>query len=142
VSNFDVADMEELFALEGGSACAANQVYYSLSQRGVEFDLLPWQRRHGVPLMAYSPIDQGALGGPKAPAALRGVAERQGATPAQVALAAVLAQPGVVAIPKAAREPHLRENLAAATLTLSAEDRAALDRAFPPPRRKRPLAMT
>jgi len=141
VSNFDVADMEELFALDGGAACAANQVYYSLSQRGVEFDLLPWQRARGVPLMAYSPIDQGALAGARAPAALREVGARHGATPAQVALAAVLAQPGVMAIPKAAREAHLRENLAAASLVLGAEDHAALDRAFPPPRRKQPLAM-
>ena len=142
VSNFDVADMEELFALEGGSACAANQVYYSLGQRGVEFDLLPWQRHRGVPLMAYCPIDQGALAGERAHPALREVAARHRASPAQVALAALLARPGVMVIPKAVREAHLRENWAAATLPLDADDLAVLDRAFPPPRRKHPLAMT
>jgi len=147
VSNFDVADMEELFAVPGaadaGIGCAANQVWYSLGQRGVEFDLLPWLRARGLPLMAYCPIDQGALAGARAPAALRDVAARHAATPAQVALAALLAQPGVMAIPKASQVQHLRENWSAAALAgvLDAADRAALDRAFPPPRRKRPLAM-
>ncbi len=140
VSNFDVSDMEELFALPSGTACAANQVYYSLTQRGIEFDLLPWQQARGVPLMAYSPIDQGALAKAGVPAALREVAARHGATPAQVALAAVLAQPGVMAIPKAGQRAHLRENLAAAGLQLGEDDLAALGRAFPPPRRKQPLA--
>jgi diketogulonate reductase-like aldo/keto reductase len=142
VSNFDVADMEELFALDGGAGCAANQVYYSLSQRGVEFDLLPWQRARGMALMAYCPIDQGALGGADAPAALRDLAGRHHATPAQVALAAVLSQPGVMAIPKAVQAAHLRENWAAQALVLDADDRAALDRACAPPRGKTPLAMS
>jgi diketogulonate reductase-like aldo/keto reductase len=141
VSNFDLADMQELFALDGGGACSANQVYYSLGNRGVEFDLLPWQVRRQVPTMAYSPIDQGALAGGRASPALRAVAARHGASPAQVALAALLAQPGVMVIPKAVREAHLRENWSAATLKLDAEDRAALDRAFPPPKRKTRLAM-
>ncbi|MFO1291616.1 MAG: aldo/keto reductase [Rubrivivax sp.] len=147
VSNFDVADMEELFALpgadDGAAGCSANQVYYSLGRRGVEFDLLPWQRVRGLPLMAYCPIDQGVLAGAGAPAAVHGVAQRHGATPAQVALAALLAQPGVLAIPKAASERHLRENWGAAALmqALDAADRAALDRAFPPPRRKQALAI-
>ncbi len=140
VSNFDVADMEELFALDGGSACAANQVYYSLSRRGIEFDLLPWQRARGVPLMAYSPIDQGALGRRGTPPALAAVAARHGATPAQVALAFVLAQPGVMAIPKAGQAQHLRDNLAATALRLAPADLAQLAPAFPPPRRKQPLA--
>jgi diketogulonate reductase-like aldo/keto reductase len=140
VSNFDVADMEELFALDGGSACAANQVYYSLSRRGIEFDLLPWLRERGVPLMAYSPIDQGALGRQGLPPALAAVAARHGATPAQGALAFVLAQPGVMAIPKAGQAQHLRDNLAAAALRLSPADLAQLAQAFPPPRRKQPLA--
>lgn len=142
VSNFDVADLEELFAVAGGERCAANQVYFSLAQRGVEFDLLPWMRRRGLLPMAYSPVDQGALVGPRAPAALREIAARHGATPAQVALAALLARPGVMPIPKAGREAHLRENLAAGALRLTPDDLAALDRAFPPPRSKQPLAMT
>ncbi len=138
VSNFDTGDLQELFALPGGAHCAANQVYYSLSERGAAFSLLPWQRAHGMPLMAYSPIDQGALA---QSSALQALAGRLGATPAQVALAWLLAQPGVVAIPKAVHEAHQRENLAAADLALSADDLAELDRVFPPPARKGPLAM-
>jgi diketogulonate reductase-like aldo/keto reductase len=139
VSNFDVADLEELWALPGGDACAANQVWYSLSERGVEFDLLPWQRAHGLPLMAYSPLDKGVLA---SAAALAPLAERLGVTAAQLALARLLAEPGVMVIPKAAGSGHLRQNWAAQHVVLSAEDRAAIDRFLPPPRRKVPLAMS
>jgi diketogulonate reductase-like aldo/keto reductase len=138
VSNFDRSDMEELFGLSGGAACATNQVYYALAERGPEFELMPWQRSRGVPLMAYSPIDQGALAGERA---LSAIGERHHATAAQIALAWVLAQPGVMAIPKAVREAHLRDNHAAAGLTLSAEELAEIDRRYPPPRRGGPLAM-
>ena len=136
VSNFDTDDMEELAALAGD--CAVNQVYYSVAERGPEFSLLPWQRGRGIPLMAYSPIDQGALA---ADGGLQQVAQRLGISAAQLALAWVLAQPGVAAIPKAARESHLRENLAAAALTLGPEVLAEIDSLHPAPRRKRPLAM-
>jgi len=142
VSNFDVEDMQELFALGDGAACAANQVYYSLTQRGIEFDLLPWMRQRAIPLMAYCPIDQGALATGRVPAALREIAERRGATPAQVALAAVLSQPGVLAIPKAMQASHQRENWAAQGIVLDAAERAVLDRDFAPPQRKMPLAMS
>ncbi len=138
VSNFDVADMEELAALRGGAACAANQVYYSLGERGAGHSLLPWLQRAGMPLMAYCPIDQGVLAGN---ARLAELAQRKGATAAQLALAWAMQQRGVMAIPKAVREAHLRENFAAASLALSAEDLAALDAIFPPPRRKPALAM-
>ncbi len=138
VSNFDLADLRELGAVPGGSACAANQVYYSLSQRGVEFDLLPWQRLHQMPLMAYSPIDQGELADHPM---LHQVAQRHQATPAQVALAWLLQQPGVMAIPKAANAVHLRHNWAAAGLGLDSEDLATLNQLFAPPRRKQPLAV-
>jgi diketogulonate reductase-like aldo/keto reductase len=138
VSNFDVADMEELIRVRGGERCATNQVYYSLSVRGPSFALVPWLQRHGMVTMAYSPIDQGALA---RNAALRALAKKRATTPAQLALAWLVAQPGVMAIPKAASEAHLRENLAALTLTLTPADHAALDAAFPPPRRKVPLAM-
>jgi diketogulonate reductase-like aldo/keto reductase len=139
VSNFDTDDMQELAPLvRGGPPCAANQVYLSLGERGPEFDLLPWLRERDMPLMAYSPIDQGALAGDKALAEL---AARLNVTAAQLALAAVIARPGVVAIPKAARSAHLRDNLAAADLVLDAEVLAELDRLHPPPRRKGPLAM-
>jgi diketogulonate reductase-like aldo/keto reductase len=139
VSNFDTGDMEELAVVCGEPMdCAANQVYFSAGERGPEFSLLPWQRARAMPLMAYSPIDQGALA---SDAALAKMALRLGVTAAQIALAWVLAQPGVVAIPKAVREKHLRDNLAAAGLQLRAEDLAEIDRLHPPPRRKKPLAM-
>ena len=136
VSNLDIEDMEEIAAL--GDDCAANQVYYSVAERGPEFSLLPWQRARGMPMMAYSPIDQGALA---AVAGLQEIAQRLGASAAQLALAWVLAQPGVAAIPKAVREPHLRDNFAAAGLALGPELLAEIDRLHPAPRRKRPLAM-
>jgi len=138
VSNFDLDDLRELDAVPGGAACSANQVYYSLSERGVEFELLPWQRLRQMPLMAYSPLDQGALADHPS---LRAVAERHAATPTQVALAWMLRHPGVMAIPKAAQALHLRHNWAAARLQLDDDDVATLDRLFPPPVRKRPLAM-
>jgi diketogulonate reductase-like aldo/keto reductase len=137
VSNFDVDDMDELSAL--APDCAANQVYLSLSERGPEFSLLPWLRARGVPLMAYSPIDQGTLAQHPTLAA---IGAPHGLSAAQVALAWVLSQPGVVAIPKAVMTQHLRDNLAAASHALSAEDRRRIEQAFPAPRRKTPLAMT
>jgi diketogulonate reductase-like aldo/keto reductase len=138
VSNFDLDDMRDLFDAPGGSACSVNQVWYSLTQRGVEFDLLPWQRVHQMPLMAYCPIDQGALADHPG---LRGVAARHKATPAQVALAWLMAQPGVMVIPKAASAVHLRHNWHAAQLRLGALDLAELDANFPWPNRHTPLAM-
>lgn len=138
VSNLDTDEMHELSGLAGGAQCAANQVYYSLSARGVEFDLLPWQRERTLPLMAYSPLDQGGLANEPV---LREVAERHGASASQVALAWLMAQPGVMVIPKAVREAHLRANFAAAELRLDATDLAAIEQRFPAPRRKVPLAM-
>jgi diketogulonate reductase-like aldo/keto reductase len=138
VSNFDVDDMDSLVAAPNGSACTANQVYYSLGQRAPEFGLLPWQRERSMPLMAYCPIDQGDLA---SASALQELAGKRGATAAQVALAWLVAQPGVVAIPKAVRETHLRENLAAADLVLSDAELAAIEKLFPAPRRKTALAM-
>ena len=138
VSNFDRAAMQALHGVAGGSRCAANQVWYSASQRGVEFDLLPWQRERGVPLIAYSPIDQAALA---RNGALQALGRRIGASAAQVALAWVLRTEGVVAIPKATTAAHLRENLAAAELALGADALDTIDRAFAPPTRATPLAM-
>ncbi len=138
VSNFDVDDMVELMSVPGGERCATNQVYYSLSERGPGFALVPWLQQHGMATMAYSPIDQGKLA---RNAALRKLASERAATPAQIALAWLVAQRGVMAIPKAASAEHLRENLAALALTLTPADLAELDAAFPPPREKRPLAM-
>ena len=138
VSNFDVDDMQELWSVDGGTSCAANQVYYSITERGPAHSLLPWLREHGVALMAYSPLDQGALADD---AALQALAERQGCSTAQMALAWLLAQAGVNALPKAVGEAHLRENLAAAELVLKDEVSAELSRRYPPPARKPPLAM-
>ena len=132
VSNFDVDDMEEANALPGGEEIATNQVMYNLAHRGIEWDLLPWCRERGIPIMAYSPIDQGGmLEHPQ----LKAVAARHDATPAQVALAWLLDR-DVVAIPKASSAAHVRENRGALDLTLADEDLSDLDRAFPPPRRK------
>jgi len=139
VSNFDVDDLRELCDVDGGERCAANQVYYSAGQRGIEFDLLPWQRQHRLPTMAYCPIEQGALAASRP---LRAIARARGLTAAQVALAWVLRQPDVIAIPKAVQATHLRENLAAASIALSAAELAQIDAAFPVPRRKRRLAMS
>jgi diketogulonate reductase-like aldo/keto reductase len=139
VSNFDRDDMEELAALPGGERCAADQVYFSLGERGAGFDLLPWLQHRSMPLMAYCPIDQGRLAGD---ATLKAIGDRHGASAAQVALAWVLAQPGVMAIPKAVRETHLRENVGATELQLTRDDLAEIDARFAPPRRRTPLAMT
>ena len=138
VSNFDTDDMAALGRVPQGERCAANQVYYSASTRGPEVELLPWQRERSMPLMAYCPLDQGDLA---RDAVLQGIAARHGATASQVALAWLIARPGVMAIPKAVREVHLRENLAAADLALVAADLDEIDRHFPAPRRKVPLAM-
>ncbi len=138
VSNLDLEEMEKLVALPGGKACAANQVLYNLSRRGIEFDLLPWSQQHGIPVMAYSPVEQGRILGNKA---LKEVALRLGATPAQVALAWVLRQVGVVAIPKAASVTHVRENRNALELRLDVQDLADLDREFRAPRGPMPLEM-
>jgi len=138
VSNLDAAAMRELWSVPGGTQCAANQVYYSASTRGVEFDLAPWQRRHGVPLMAYCPIDEGRLArDPR----LAAIGTRHRASAAQVAIAWLLTRPDVIVIPKAARQAHLRENLAAAQLALDEADLAQIDRAFPPPQHGTPLAI-
>jgi diketogulonate reductase-like aldo/keto reductase len=139
VSNFDVDDLDELWSVADGQRCAANQVYYSAGERGIEFDLLPWQRRHRVPTMAYCPIGQGALARSEP---LQAIARERGCTPAQLALAWVLRQPDVIAIPKAVQAAHLRDNLAAASMVLSAAELAKIDAAFAPPRRKQGLAMS
>ena len=139
VSNFDTADMKQLWSLPMGSHCVTNQIYYSASQRGAEFDLLPWQRDHGVVTMAYSPIDQGALA---RDTTFADIGRRHGVSAPSAALAWVLRHPDMVAIPMSTSEPHLRENFAAADIELTAEELAQVDAEFPAPKRKRPLATT
>ena len=137
VSNFDLDDMEVLSELPGGDACASNQVLYNLTRRGIEWDLLPWSKRRRMPIMAYSPIEQGRL---LSHQGLDAVVKRHGATPAQIALAWVL-NSGCIAIPRAREDAHVRENRAAADIRLTEQDLADLDRSFPPPKRKQPLGM-
>jgi diketogulonate reductase-like aldo/keto reductase len=136
VSNFNVSGMVELVGLLGGAAVATDQVRYNLTRRGIEYDLLPWSRERGIPIMAYSPIDEGRL---LRHPAIEVVAAQHGATPAQVALAWALRQGDVIAIPKAGTPAHLRENRAALDLRLTEQDLVDLDRAFPPPTGLRPL---
>jgi diketogulonate reductase-like aldo/keto reductase len=138
VSNFDIDDMEELLGVDGGGAVQTNQILYNLSSRGIEYDLVPWSNERGIPLMAYSPVNQGSLGRERR---LQAIAERHGATATQIALAWVLRRKGVIAIPKAVEPDHVRQNRAALDIELGEDDLAELDRAFPPPRRKEPLAM-
>jgi diketogulonate reductase-like aldo/keto reductase len=139
VSNFDVDEMEELVALPEGRACATNQVMYNLKRRGVEFDLIPWCAARGITIMAYSPLDQGKLLRSRE---IEEIAARHKASAAQVALGWLLKQKQVMVIPKAGNAPHVRENHGALSLHLDAQDLAALDRAFPPPARKKPLEST
>jgi len=136
VSNFDVADLEELLALRDGDNVAADQVLYNLARRGAEFDLLPWCGAKNVDVMAYSPLDEGPLARHPAVAA---VARDLKVTAAEVAIAWTIRNPGVCTIPKASREEHVRALRRAADLKLDAAALAALDRAFPPPKGKRPL---
>jgi diketogulonate reductase-like aldo/keto reductase len=135
VSNFDVDDMDELQTVAGGGKVAANQVLYNLARREADWALLPWCRRHRIPVMAYTPLGARLL----KHRTLRLVAERHGVSPATIALAWVLDQQGVVTIPKASRLAHVRENHGALGLALTAADREDLARAFPAPEGPVPL---
>ena len=138
VSNFDRADIAEWVALKGGDTVAADQVLYNLSRRSPEWDLVPWCRERGIAIMAYTPLGQGSLLHDRT---LAEIAHRRNATPAQVALAWLLRQQGMIVIPKAARLEHVRDNRGALDVVLTQEDLVALDRAFPPPRVKSSLGM-
>jgi diketogulonate reductase-like aldo/keto reductase len=138
ISNFDARGIQRVWSAQGGGGIVTDQVLYNLSERGIEWDLLPWCRKRGLPLMAYTPLGQGAL--LRDPALAR-VGRRHGATPAQVALAWLLSRDGVLAIPKAGRVAHVRENRKAADIVLDAQDLAELDAAFPPPAGPSPLAI-
>ena len=141
VSNLDTADMEELWRIPGGTNCAVNQVLYHMGSRGIDYSLLPWMREHNVALMAYCPLAQAGrlscdlLGN----GVLGEIAARHGATPAQIALAWAIRDGNTIAIPRTGRKEHAVSNADADAFDLTAEDCAALDRAFPPPTRKEPL---
>jgi diketogulonate reductase-like aldo/keto reductase len=139
VSNFDAAGMRSVYAAPGGDGCATDQVLYHPDERGIEFDLLPWCAQHRMPVMAYSPVGQG--GRLLRSRALIEVAARHGVTPAQVAIAWAMRDGRVIAIPKAADPDHVRQNAAAASLTLTPEDRATIDAAHKPPASRQPLGM-
>jgi diketogulonate reductase-like aldo/keto reductase len=138
VSNFDVADLQELEGVAGGRNVASNQVLYNVTRRGIEFDLLPRTRAAGVNVMAYTPIEQGRILGS---AVLREIARRHNVTAAQIALAWTIRAEGVMAIPRSGSPAHTRENAAAADLELTPRDLQEIDRAFPPPRKARALEM-
>ena len=138
VSNFDGDDMEELVDLPHGTHVATDQVLYNLARRGIEYDLMPWCRNRKIPIMAYSPVEQGRLLKNRE---LQRIAHRLDAKPAQVALAWMLRQAGIIAIPRAGTPEHVREDCASLELHLMEEDLKALDRAFPPPSQKQPLEM-
>jgi diketogulonate reductase-like aldo/keto reductase len=138
VSNFNTEDMKEWAELTGGASVATNQILYNLARRGPQYELIPWCRERRISIMAYSPIDQGRILGNRT---LQEVAARHGATAAQVALAWLLRQDGMIVIPKATKAEHVRENRAALDLALDTQDLAALDRAFPPPKGRTALGM-
>jgi len=139
VSNLDINAMTILEGLDGAEHCQTNQVLYNLGSRGVEFDLMPWSRERNMPLMAYSPLGRGGAGGLLDHPALVEIADRHAVTPAQIALAAVIRQEGVIAIPKASTVAHVEANAEALDIELDAEDMAVLDRAFPTPSTAQPL---
>ena len=138
VSNFNTEDMQEWVGLSGGEAVAANQILYNLGRRGPEFELIPWCRERAVAIMAYTPLEQGRM---LTNRALKEVALRHGRSAAQVALAWLLRQDGMIVIPKATQPEHVRDNRGALDLALEADDLAALDRAFPPPKSRTSLGM-
>lgn len=143
VSNLDVDDMQALWQVPGGKQCATNQVLYHLASRGIEYDLLPWCQQHQLPVMAYSPLAQagrlrsGLLNHP----VVNEIAHAHSASAAQILLAWVISHQGVMAIPKAASVEHVQQNAAALSMTLSAQELAALDNAFPAPKGKTTLDM-
>jgi diketogulonate reductase-like aldo/keto reductase len=138
VSNFDMGDLLEAWTIPNARALATNQILYNLTRRGIEFDLLPWCRNNRIPIMAYSPVEQGRLlRNPK----LTDIARRRDATAAQVAIAWLLVQPDVIVIPKAGDPRHVAENRAAADIALSADELRKLDLAFPRPTQPMPLEM-
>lgn len=136
VSNLDMKAMRQLDAIEGGEHCAANQLLYHLGSRGIEFDLLPWMQSRDMPVMAYSPLGRGGL---LEHPVINAIADRHDASPARIALAAILRQDGIIAIPKASSVAHVEANAEALEVQFDAEDHAELDRAFPPPTSEQPL---
>ena len=137
MSNLDVADMERILSLPGGTHCAANQVLYNLKDRGIEYDLIPWSEQHNIPVMAYTPLGEGRLRNHKT---LTEIAHRHDATPTQVMLSWIVRTGNVIAIPKASSIAHVEENAQSLDLSLTEEDLKDIDKAFPAPTYKVRLA--
>jgi len=138
VSNLDLSEMQKLWKVPGGKAVATNQLLYNLTRRGIEWDLQPWLREKNVPVMAYSPIEQGRL---LREPGFADFAKRNGVTPVQAALAWLLSNEGIIVIPKTGRRERLKENLGALERPLNAAQLSELDRLFPPPAGPQPLEM-
>lgn len=141
VSNFDTEDMKELWNTSGGKNCAVNQVLYHLGSRGIDYDLISWQKEHGIPVMAYSPLAQGGSLRKQmlTDSAVLELAEKYGVKPLQIALAWTIRSGNVISIPKAGREEHVIENAQAAAIEMTEEDLRKLDESFPKPLKKEPL---
>ncbi|WLT09761.1 aldo/keto reductase [Bartonella apihabitans] len=136
VSNFDTALMENLAEIAPKGHIATNQILYNLSRRGPEFDLIPWCENHNIPVMAYAPIEQGRI---MKNHDLLELAGKLNVAPSVLALAWVIRNPLMIAIPKTSSVKHLRENAKALAITLDHEVLQALDEIFLPPTRKQPL---
>lgn len=130
VSNFSVSDMEELFNIPHGDRCATNQVLYNLGSRGIEDDLLPWCKQHGMPVMAYTPLGGSSL---LRDPTLESIGAAHGCTSAAVALAWAIRSGNIIAIPESGLAAHVTENAVALSLTLTPQDLQTIDAAHPPP---------
>ncbi|HEY3187467.1 MAG TPA: aldo/keto reductase [Solirubrobacteraceae bacterium] len=133
LSNFDVDELEQALAIAGARRTACNQVVYHLEERRIERAVLPWCARHDVAVVGYSPFGSGSFPGPRTAGGrvLAEIARERGATPRQVALAFLVRQPGLFAIPKASAAAHVTDNAAAGDLVLTAAEIRRLDAAFP-----------
>ena len=136
VSNFDTSDMQELYGIPEGKNCQINQVLYNLSRRGIEWDLLPWCRSMGLPIMAYSPIEQGRLLENKK---LKALASEIGVSAAQLSIAWSIRKNDIITIPKASNLEHVGQNIDAWTIKLESAILDELDKLFEPPFRKKGL---
>ena len=130
VSNFNLDLMNDLQSRVFGTHVACNQLRYALTHRALEREILPWCVTHNVAIMAYSPVGVGKL---RFAPALEEVASRHNISPWCAAIAFTLRHPLVVSIPKASNPAHVRDNAKALAVTLTEEDLALLDGAYPRP---------
>ena len=136
VSNFDMNDMQELYKLPAGKNCQINQVLYNLSRRGIEWDLLPWCQSMRLPIMAYSPLEQGRL---LKDQRLEDISKEAGMSVAELSIAWTMRSQDVVSIPKASSLKHVEQNINAWNVSLPNSILSALDKAFEPPMSKKGL---